>query len=259
MLDVPDARLHYEVRGVSGPLVALVGAPMGADAFAPLAELLAVDHTVLTADPRGIGRSRLHDPEQDSTPELRADDLARLITHLDAGPATVLGSSGGAVTTLALTQAHPELVHVAIAHEPPLEGLLPDRDALRATGEEMIATYLTGDRLGAWKQFLACADIAIPAEVMVAHGQQAEADERRWFAHEIRHTSSWLPDVAALREARVVLGIGTDSAGQVCDRTTRALAAALDVEPTPFPGGHTGFVEDPPAFATRLRAVLDAG
>ena len=39
-LDVPDATLYYEVRG-HGPLVALVGAPMHAEAFAPLADLLA--------------------------------------------------------------------------------------------------------------------------------------------------------------------------------------------------------------------------
>lgn len=258
MLDVADARLYYEVRG-RGPLVALVGSPMGADAFAPLAELLAVDHTVLTTDPRGIHRSTLHDPGQDSTPQLRADDLARLITHLDAGPATVLGSSGGAVTTLALVESRPDLVHTAIAHEPPLQELLDERDTFRARTEAMIATYLSGDRVGAWAQFLAQANIPLPAEMMVAHGDQAEADERRWFAHEIRGTCAWLPDVAALGKAHVVLGIGTDSAGQVCDRTTRALAAQLDVEPTLFPGGHTGFVEDPAAFDTRLRAVLDAG
>ncbi len=44
-LPVPGATLHYEVRG-SGPLLALVGAPMDADSFAPLAELLAGEFTV---------------------------------------------------------------------------------------------------------------------------------------------------------------------------------------------------------------------
>ena len=73
--DVADARLYYEVRG-HGPLVVLVGAPMDAESFAPLADLLAADHTVLTTDPRGINRSTVADPEQDSTPQLRADDLA---------------------------------------------------------------------------------------------------------------------------------------------------------------------------------------
>src|SRR3954468_5747847 len=83
-LRVPDARLHYEVRG-RGPLVVLVGAPMDAGAFAPLADRLAVDHTVLTTDPRGIGRSPVDDRDQDSTAEVRADDLSRLLLHLDAG------------------------------------------------------------------------------------------------------------------------------------------------------------------------------
>ena len=71
-LDVPGATLYYELRG-SGPLVVLVAAPMDADSFAPLADLLATDHTVLTTDPRGINRSKVDDPGQDSTPELRAD------------------------------------------------------------------------------------------------------------------------------------------------------------------------------------------
>src|SRR5687767_165277 len=103
-LAVPGARLHYEVRG-RGPLVVLVAAPMDADSFAPLAELLAIDHTVLTTDPRGINRSPVDNPDADSTPEHRADDLSRLLAHLDAGPADVLGSSGGAVSVLALAQA----------------------------------------------------------------------------------------------------------------------------------------------------------
>src|SRR3979409_1705610 len=90
-LRVPDALLHYEVRG-RGPIGLLVAAPMDARPFAPLADLLADDHTVLTTDPRGINRSPVDDPDQDSTPEMRADDLSRLLTHLDAGPATVLGA-----------------------------------------------------------------------------------------------------------------------------------------------------------------------
>ncbi|MGP4003514.1 alpha/beta fold hydrolase [Streptomyces sp. 8N706] len=261
-LEVSGARLHYEVRG-QGPLVVLCGAPMDAAAFAPLAGLLAADHTVLTTDPRGINRSRLDDPGQDSTPQLRADDLSRLITHLDAGPAVVLGSSGGAVSALALAEAQPEQVHTVIAHEPPLDELLEDRDQLHAETEELIATYLAGDVMGAWKKFFAQADIALPEPVIEQmfggeRDPQQVADERRWFAHEMRATTHWQPDITALGSTtgRIVVGIGADSAGQLCDRTSRSLAAALNIEPTIFPGGHTGFVEDPDAFATRLREVL---
>jgi pimeloyl-ACP methyl ester carboxylesterase len=261
-LRVPGANLHHEVRG-QGPLVVLVGAPMDATAFAPLADLLAADHTVLTTDPRGVHRSPVDDPDADSTPELRADDLSRLITALDAGLATVLGSSGGAVTALALFQAHPEQVSTVIAHEPPLTELLPDRAQLLAGTEATIATYLAGDRVGAWRAFLAQADITMPEEVFEAmfaspREPAQAADERHWFAHEMRATTVWRPDLAVLGAAadRVVVGIGANSTGELCDRTSTALAAALGIEPTRFPGGHTGFVEDHAAFANQLRAVL---
>jgi pimeloyl-ACP methyl ester carboxylesterase len=261
-LRVPDATLYYEVRG-SGPLVALVGAPMDARSFEPLADLLAVDHTVLTTDPRGINRSAVDDPDQDSTVEMRADDLARLVTHLDAGPAAVLGSSGGAVSVLGLAQADPELIHTVIAHEPPLHTVLEDHEELCERTEDLIATHLAGDVVGAWRKFLAIANIDMPEEVfqMMFAGdrtQQEIADADFQYAHMIRPTTRWEPDIAALQTAktRIVVGIGDDSAGQLCDRSSRALAAALGVEPTMFPGGHVGFADDPGAFASRLRTVF---
>lgn len=262
-LTVPGARLHYELRG-TGPLVALVGSPMDATSFAPLADLLATDHTVLTTDPRGINRSPLDDPESESNPELRADDLARLLAHLDTGPAAVLGSSGGADTVLALAQTHPERVHTVIAHEPPLVQLLPDREALLADTDDLIVTYLAGDVLGAWTKFMAMANIQLPDGVLaMMFGPDRDAgqlaDERRWFEHEFRATNYWQPGLAALRTAgpRIVVGIGTDSAGQLCDRASRVLAAHLEIEPAMFSGGHTGFVEQTERFAAELRAVLD--
>ena len=261
-LAVPGARLYYEVRG-QGPLVVLVGAPMDARAFAPLADLLAPDHTVLTTDPRGINRSPVDDPNQDSMPQMRADDLSRLLSHLDAGPAAVFGSSGGAVSALALAQTHPEQVHTVIAHEPPLDELLEDRAELREQTEDMIATYLAGDVHGAWRKFLSTANIHLPDEVIEAvwggvRDPQTLADEHFQFAHMLRATTRWQPDITRLRTVptRIVVGIGQESSGQLCDRTSRALAAALRIEPTLFPGDHIGFAEDPKPFAARLRTVL---
>ncbi|MFE7802032.1 alpha/beta fold hydrolase [Nocardia sp. NPDC057440] len=263
-LDVPGARLHYELRG-TGPLVVLVGAPMDAAAFAPLADLLATDHTVLTTDPRGHQGSVLDDPTQDSTPELRADDLGRLIASVGVGPAVVFGSSGGAVTALALAQAQPDLVTTVVAHEPPLLALLDDRAEQRAKTEEIIATYQSGDTLGAWRKFMAQANIQMPEPVLeqIFGGEREprqQASESYWFGHELRGTTSWEPDSAALRAtaARIVIGLGADSAGELCERTSRELGEMLGVEPVLFPGGHTGFVEDPAAFAPRLREVLQA-
>lgn len=261
-LRVPGADLHHEIRG-QGPLIALVGAPMDARPFAALADLLAVDHTVLTADPRGIFRSGVDDREQVSTPELRADDLARLLQHVDAGPAVVLGSSGGAVTALALTQARPDLVSTVIAHEAPLEELLEDRAELHARTEAMVTHYLVGDVVGAWEQFFTDAGIEVPPGMVAQmfggeRDPQVVADEHYWFAHEMRASTWWMPDPTLLRGSPVclVLGIGEESAGQSCDRACRALGALIGVVPVSFPGDHTGFVDQPAVFADRLRDVL---
>lgn len=261
-LAVPGADLHYEVRG-DGPLVLLAGAPMDARSFEGLATLLARDHTVLTTDPRGINRSSVEHPDRDSTPEERADDLARLLTHLDAGPAAAFGSSGGAVSVLALAQTRPELVHTVIAHEPPLEELLPDREQLHAATEDMIATYLAGDVAGAWGKFLRAANIDFPPEMIEQvflsdRSPQTVADERFQFAHMLRATARWRPDLDRLRAVptRIVVGIGEQSAGQLCDRASRALAAGLGTTPTMFPGDHIGFAEDPAAFEVRFRSVV---
>lgn len=261
-LPVENASLYYEVRG-SGPLLVLHAAPMDAASFAPVADLLAVDHTVVTSDPRGINRSWVDHPDQDVTPEMRAGDLAALLRHLDAGPATVFGSSGGAVSALALVQAYPDRVRAIVAHEPPLAQLVDDTEKLRRETEDMISTYLAGDRRGTWTAFMESANIHLPPALFEElfggeiHGQAA-ADELFSFAHMERATTFWTPDLAALRAcgAPVVIAIGERSVDELCDRTSRALAAELGVHPQMFPGGHVGFAEDPEAFTARLREVL---
>lgn len=74
----------------------------------------------------------------------------------------------------------------------------------------------------------------------------------------MRPSVLWQPDLAALRAVptRVLVGLGDDSDGELCERTSTALAAALGVAPTRFPGGHIGFTEEPAAFRARLRSVL---
>ncbi|GAA0729549.1 alpha/beta hydrolase [Dactylosporangium roseum] len=260
-LRVPDATLYYEVRG-RGPLVVLVGAPMDATFFAPVADLLATDHTVLTTDPRGVNRSVLDDPDRDSTPEMRADDLARLIAHVDLGSAAVFGSSGGAVTALALALGHPDRAHTVIAHEPPLNEMLENPQERHAAVEDIISTYNSGDIPGAWVKFFVNANIPLPD--FDGAGAPPEPDpvqaaaERFWFLHEMRPSTRWRPDIPALRATptRIVVGVGEESAGQLCDLAASALASALGTEPMPFPGGHIAFVDDPAGFAPRLRAVL---
>jgi pimeloyl-ACP methyl ester carboxylesterase len=260
VLEVPGARLYYEVRG-SGPLLLVMGSPMGAAMFAPLADALAADFTVVTHDPRGIARSTVDDPQQDSTPELRADDVAALIDALDAPDADVLGSSGGAVTGLALVARHPRRVRTLVAHEPPLLGLLPDAEERHAGTDEIIATYHREGVGPAFARFMVTAGYTeedLAAMPMGEPSEQDLADSARFFAHELRWTTRYLPDVAALTAgpARVVVGVGAESGKLLTQRTSAALAERLGTEPAEFPGEHGGFMEQPEAFADTLRKLL---
>ena len=264
---VSGGRLHCEIRG-TGPLLILTGAPMGATALAPFAEVLADDHTVLTHDPRGIGRSVLDDPHSDSTPDLRAADLVAVLDALDAESADVFGTSGGAVTGLALVTLHPERVRTLVAHEPPLLELLPDAAERRAAVDAMVDTFHREGLGAAWAAFMDFAGFDDPGDTgpdeQPAGPPPGEspaqdlADGARFFAHEIRGTTRYLPDLDALAAtpARLVIGIGAESRGLATYATSMALAEALSLTPKEFPGGHAGFTEQPEKFAAVLRDAL---
>ena len=149
-LEVPGARLYYEVQG-SGPALMLVGHPMGASGFAPIAPLLAEAYTVVTFDPRGFARSTIDDPDQDAEPDLLADDVRRVLEAVGEVPARVFGSSGGAVTGLALVAHYPGHVETLIAHEPPLALLLPEAEEGRAGIHEIYDTYRDSGITAAWE------------------------------------------------------------------------------------------------------------
>lgn len=261
-LDVPGARLHYEVRG-EGPLLLVMGSPMDATMFAPVADALASDYTVVTHDPRGISRSTIDDAEQDSTPDLRADDVAALIDAMGAGAADVFGSSGGAVTGLALVARHPGKVRTLVAHEPPLLELLPDAAEQRAGTDAIVAAYHSDGVEAAWFKFMGNAGFDLDADDAPGPPPSEDperdlANSARFFAHELEYTTTYLPDVAALTaaRARVVIGVGVESTELVTYRTSAALAERLGTSTAEFPGDHGGFLGEPVAFAETLRKVL---
>ncbi|MGE5287359.1 MAG: alpha/beta hydrolase [Micromonosporaceae bacterium] len=262
-LDVPGARLYYERRG-TGPLLLMIGSPMDSTGFASLAGTLAGRYTVVTYDPRGIGKSSREDPTQDVTPGQQADDVHRLLAALGGGPADVFGSSGGAVVGLALVTAHPGQVRTLVAHEPPVIELLPDRDQVRAQIEDIYDTYRAEGAEKAMGKFMAHAGLGGPAS--------QQADGTRWepspeqlarmrattdvfLAHLIRPTTRYRPDIDALRAAptRIVVAAGATSKGQLANRTAVALAGQLGSAVVEFPGDHGGFV----ALPEQCGLVLD--
>ena len=124
---VYDVRRPLPTAGGRPPLF-MIGQPMTAGGFATLASYFP-DRTVITYDPRGLGRSTRKDGRADNAPTVQAGDVYAVIEAIGAGPVEMFASSGGAVTALALVAAYPRDVTTLAAHEPPLIPVLPDAAA----------------------------------------------------------------------------------------------------------------------------------
>ena len=112
MLDTAEVDITYDVHGPlptadGRPPLFMIGQPMDASGFATLASHFP-DRTVVTYDPRGLGRSPRKDGRVDHAPTVQAEDVHAVIEALGAGPVEMFASSGGAVTALALVAAYPD-------------------------------------------------------------------------------------------------------------------------------------------------------
>jgi pimeloyl-ACP methyl ester carboxylesterase len=280
-LAVPGAELVYDVRGPlppadGRPVLLMIGQPMTAEGFTALAGHF-TDRTVVTYDPRGLGRSVRTDGRTDHTPQQQAADLHLLIQELGGGPVDVFASSGGAVTALELVATQPGDVRTLVAHEPPINAVLPDaaaaeraragfHDAYQAKGSGAgMAAFIA---MTSWQGEFTDEYFAQPAPDPAMFGMPAEDNGSR--DDPLLSKASWAisdyrPDAAALNAAptRIVVAVGEESAGTYTARTALGLAALLGQEATVFPshhggflGGEFGYAGKPAEFAAKLREVL---
>ena len=284
MLETNEADIAYDVQGPPAtangrPPLFMIGQPMDASGFRTLASHFP-ERTVVTYDPRGLGRSIRKDGRVDNAPTVQAGDVHAVIEALGVGPVEMFASSGGAVTALALVAAHPDDVTTLVAHEPPLIPTVPDaeaaeraragvRDAYQAKGWGAgMAAFIA---MTSWRGEFTDDYFAQPAADPARFGMPTEDDgsrddpllsDRSWAV------SGYRPDFDALRAAptRIVIAVGEESLGVFTGRTSVATAELLGQEPTVFPSHHGGFMGgefgypgQPEAFARKLREVLDAG
>jgi pimeloyl-ACP methyl ester carboxylesterase len=281
-LETTEADIVYDVHGPlptadGRPPLLMIGQPMDASGFKTLASHFP-DRTVITYDPRGLGRSTRKDGRVDHSPTVQADDVHALIGALGVGPVQMFASSGGAVTALALVAAYPNDVTTLLAHEPPLIPVLRDakaaeraragfRDAYEAKGWGAgMAAFIA---MTSWRGEFTDDYFTQPAPDPAQFGMPSEDDgsrddpllsDRSWAV------SSYQPDVDALAAAptRIVIAVGEESMGTFTGRTSVATAELLGQQATVFPSHHGGFMGgefgypgQPEAFARRLWEVLN--
>ena len=280
-LETADADIAYDLHGPlptadGRPPLFMIGQPMDASGFGALASHFP-DRTVVTYDPRGLGRSTRRDRRVDHSPTVQANDVHAVIEALGAGPVEMFASSGGAVTALAMVAAYPNDVITLVAHEPPLIPVLPDaaaaeraragvRDAYEGNGSSAgMAAFIA---MTSWRGEFTDEYFAQPAADPAQLGMPTEdggsrdnplLSDRSWAV------TSYRIDVDALAAAptRVVIAVGEESRGLMTGRTAEATAALLGQQATVFPshhggflGGQFGYAGQPEAFARKLREVL---
>ena len=108
-LELPDGRLAYDDSG-DGPLIVATPAMLDLRSELRLLVPLLVEagFRVVTIDQRGMGETSGEWPAYGSIPLAR--DLMALIRHLDAGPATIYGTSNGAAAGVYVAAEASELV-----------------------------------------------------------------------------------------------------------------------------------------------------
>jgi pimeloyl-ACP methyl ester carboxylesterase len=280
-LAAPGVDLVYDVRGPLPPsngrsALLMIGQPMTAEGFDSLAAHF-TDRTVVTYDPRGLGRSIRKDGRSDHTPQHQAADLHLLIEALGAGPVDVFASSGGAVTALELVATHPGDVVTLVAHEPPINAVLPDAAAAERARAAFHEAYQAKGRgagmaafiaMTSWQGEFTDAYFAQPVPDPAMFGMPADDDGTR--NDPLLSKNSWpitdyRPDAGALTAAstRIVIAVGEESAGTYTGRAAVGTATLLGQEATVFPshhggflGGQFGYAGKPEEFAARLRDVL---
>jgi pimeloyl-ACP methyl ester carboxylesterase len=282
MLETAGADIAYDVHGPpptadGRPPLFMVGQPMDASGFSTLASHFP-DRTVVTYDPRGLGRSIRRDGRVDHSPTVQANDVHAVIEGLGAAPVEMFASSGGAVTALALVAAYAKDVVTVVAHEPPLIPVLRDAEAAeRARAGVHDACEAKGSSAGmaafiamtSWRGEFTDEYFAQPPADPFTFGMATEDDGSRddpLLSDRSWPVSSYRLDVDALAAAptRVVIAVGEESQGTFTGRTAMATAELLGQQATVFPshhggflGGEFGYAGQPEAFARKLRDVLD--
>jgi pimeloyl-ACP methyl ester carboxylesterase len=261
ILEVPGARLHYEVRG-SGPAVLLIAGSNGdAGLFDGIADVLADEYTVISYDRRGFSRSPLTEPFGEEWSKTHTDDARRLLEAVAAGPGRVFGSSAGAVIGLDLVTRYPTLVTGLIAHEPPMADVLPDAAEWREFFTGVYDVYRrdgVGPAMGRFMSGIGLDTVQRPVDPDPGLVGRIPGNLDFFLAHEVRQAPGYRPDLAALdaHKSQIVLAGGRDSRDHFPYRPAATLAARWGKQVMPFPGDHVGYWAQPAEFAATLADAL---
>jgi pimeloyl-ACP methyl ester carboxylesterase len=241
--------LYYEVRGRGPELLLVSGAEGDAGEWGKVVPLLEDDFTTICYDRRAFSRSPRPAAFAGTTVEEQAADAAALLEALGMAPAYVWGNSSGAIIGLALTLRHPEVVRMAMVHEPPLfAGMADSAQVLSflqqatANGKVPFLRMLTGD---------------IVYDALPADYRARLAADQTWIEHEFDVFEYYRPSdeelAAAQRPIAVLCGLESPP---FFGEAANWLAGKLGTQALFIPGGHGPHYDMPEEVAEAVKSLV---
>ena len=269
VLAVPGASLQYEVRTRQNgtPLLLLIPGCTGITIFAHFAAQMTATFTVVSYERRGYGGSIQTAPSApESLMQVNGDDAAALIRHLSPNvPATVFGTSGGAMVSFELIRRHTNIIQTLILHEPPVMSVLPEIERLdwEATLKAVTHAYRSGgigkatDIFG--KGFCNPQDAQLMTRSMTA--EESLKDTAYFYQHEIDQVSIYKLDIGVLakNKSKLLLVNGRESKDSKLRRPLEFIGQQLGLRVLELAGGHVAYAapNTAAAFALGLQKLLD--
>jgi len=252
---VNGVRIAYRQIGSGEPLVLVHGSWGSHHNWDSVVPGLSAHHRVISYDRRGHSESER--PTGQGTFAEDVADLSALIEALAAAPAWVIGSSVGAIITLQLAAARPDLVRGVVVHEPPLRGPLSvgGADAPIAAVLDLISA---GDHAGAAERFV--------DDVALGPGSWARLPERlratmvdnaaTYLDEELAPDSRTVDEAALARYAGPILITSGGQSPPIFQPVLRHLVSLLpQAQHVEYPGaGHVPQVTHAEDFVSEVTA-----
>jgi pimeloyl-ACP methyl ester carboxylesterase len=151
-VEVNGVRISYMEQGSGEPAVFVHGAPADLRAWEPVRENIAKKYRFIAYTQRYFGTEPWPDDGKNFSIATLADDLAKFITSLNAGPVHLVGwSYGGLVATITAVK-NPSLIRSLILYEASISSMLPtdsaEGQAAREERARMFAPAIAAAKAG---------------------------------------------------------------------------------------------------------------
>jgi pimeloyl-ACP methyl ester carboxylesterase len=151
-VEVNGVRLSYVDEGSGEPVVFVHGLVTDLRTWQPLKQAIAGQHRFIAYTQRYFGTKPWNDEGEQFSVAALADDLAKFIVALDAGPVHLVAwSYGGQVATVTALNS-PSLIRSLILYEPSVMSVLPEASGEAETAREdrarMLAPAIAASKAG---------------------------------------------------------------------------------------------------------------